>query len=387
MVRVCRGNRLQRTPEETEHRMPARPQYVFLALCLGLAAFVWFGHARVGALISGSAEDRDGANGKLERPVTVVVARVGSAANTADLEAVGSGRAKRSVLLVPEAPGEIVNLPIRAGDYVARGDIILELDRKDVELALSLAQTRLIEVQRLFDRSEKLRQSRVNSQANVDDAQSALARAQFEVDQAKEALRKRTLVAPFDGVVGIPRIEQGDRVTVATEIVSLDDRRDLYIEFEVPERYLSRISAGQTVLAFTPGFGTQPFDGRIDQIDSRVDLQTRSVAVRAVVPNADDMLRPGMSFAVHLALPGETYPVVPELALVWVDGRSIVWAVRNEAVEQVPVDIVRRLNSRILVEGPLATGELVVVEGVQRLRPGKPVKFAMPGATSGPLTN
>jgi len=99
------------------------------------------------------------------------------------------------------------------------------------------------------------------------------------------------------------------------------------------------------------------------------------------------MLRPGMSFAVHLALQGETYPVVPELALVWVDGRSIVWAVRNEAVEQVPVDIVRRLNSRILVEGPLATGELVVVEGVQRLRPGKPVKFAMPGANSGPLTN
>lgn len=120
----------------------------------------------------------------------------------------------------------------------------------------------------------------------------------------------------------------------------------------------------------TPSFGQRTFVGKIDQIDSRVDRTSRSVMARAVLPNPDDRLRPGMSFAVEIILPGKTFPVVPELALLWGKGESYVWRINNGRAEKIGVRIVKRLNSAILVDGKISNGDLVVVEGVQRLRPG-----------------
>ena len=367
-------------------QVPVKTQYALLAVLTVLAVIVWLGFGRVMTLMSSSGETAGGGGGR-DRALSVVVAVTGQAANEASIEAVGTGRARRSVTLVPEASGEIVSLPITSGDAVERGDVILELDRKDQELAFSLADSRMTEAQRLYDRSEKLRQNRVNSQANVDDAKSVLDRAVFERDQAREELRKRTVVAPFDGVVGIPKIEEGDRVTVDTEIVTLDDRSELYIEFDIPELYLSRIKTGETIRARTLSFEDTVFIGRVDQIDSRIDPVSRTVMVRAVLPNEDDELRPGMAFSVNVALPGDTYPVVPELALLWSKGESFVWRVKGDVVEQVPVQIVKRLNSRILVDGALSRGDYVVVEGVQRLKPGANVSYAEPVDASAPHTN
>lgn len=368
-------------------QVPVKTQYALMAVLTVLAVVVWLGFGRVASLISSSSGDSEGRNGGRDRALSVVVAITRQAANEASIEAVGTGRARRSVTLVPEAAGEIVALSVTSGDAVARGDIILELDRKDQELAFNLADSRVIEAQRLYDRSESLRQNRVNSQANVDDAKSVLDRAVFERDQAREELRKRTLVAPFGGVVGIPKVEEGDRVTIDSEIVTLDDRSELYIEFDIPELYLSRVKNGETIRARTLSFEDTVFIGRIDQIDSRIDPLSRTVMVRAVLPNEDDELRPGMAFSVDVVLPGDTYPVVPELALLWSQGTSFVWRVNDDAVEQVPVQIVKRLNSRILVDGALARGDYVVVEGVQRLKPGSKVSFAEPVDGSAPLTN
>ena len=365
-------------------QVSVKTQYALMAVLTVLAVVVWLGFGRVASLISSSPSEN---GGDKDRALSVVVAVTSQAANDASVEAVGTGRARRSVTLVPEAAGEIVALSVTSGDVVKRGDVILELDRKDQELAFNLADSRMTEAQRLYDRSESLRQNRVNSQANVDDAKSVLDRAIFERDQAQEELRKRTLVAPFDGVVGIPKVEEGDRVTINTEIVTLDDRSELYIEFDIPELYLSRVKVDEKIRARTLSFEDTAFIGRIDQIDSRINPVSRTVMVRAVLPNEDDELRPGMAFSVDVALPGDPYPVVPELALLWAKGASFVWRVNGEAVEQVPVQIVKRLNSRILVDGALSRGDYVVVEGVQRLKPGAKVSFVEPIDASAPLTN
>ncbi|MGI9385843.1 MAG: efflux RND transporter periplasmic adaptor subunit, partial [Methyloligellaceae bacterium] len=142
-----------------------------------------------------------------------------------------------------------------------------------------------------------------------------------------------------------------------------------------PELYLSRISRGHKILARTATFGEKQFTGEIDQIDTRVEPTSRSVKVRAVLPNDDDLLRPGMSFAVEVKLSGRTYPAIPELALLWGKGASYVWRIQNGTAEKVPVRIVKRLNSTILIDGAISEGDMVVIEGIQRLRPGRAVRI------------
>ena len=238
-----------------------------------------------------------------------------------------------------------------------------------------MATSKLLEAKRLLGRSEMLRRSRVKSTANVQDAQTFHERAQLELRQAEEALADRTLRAPFAGVVGIPKVENGDRVTDTTHIINIDNRETLLVEFDVAERYLARLKVGQKVTANIPSYPDRIFTGAIRRLDSRVEPLSRTIRVRATFPNKDDLLRPGMSFFVELVLAGAEYTVVPQLALQWDSGTSYVWKVKKRKAKKVAVRSVKRLDNRILVDGKLEVGDLVVVEGVQRLREGRKVSF------------
>ncbi|MFP3921850.1 MAG: efflux RND transporter periplasmic adaptor subunit, partial [Dichotomicrobium sp.] len=179
-----------------------------------------------------------------------------------------------------------------------------------------------------------------------------------------------------------PQVEQGDRVSDTTPIVSFDDRSVIQVEFEVPEIYLDRIRVDHPITATTAGFRGQEFQGRITQINSRVDSQTRGVRLRAALANPGDVLRGGMSFTVELVLEGEEFPTIAELALLWERNGSYVWTVKDGKAEKTAVSVVKRSQGRVLVDGDLEPGQLIVVEGTQRLRPGREVRFERPEATA-----
>jgi RND family efflux transporter MFP subunit len=356
-------------------------QLVLLLMLLGGAVALWAGREQVSIVFAGFSGTEPNAKtgkGKKQRTVPVVVARVSELANDAIVSAIGTGRARRSVMLFPEASGEIRHVFVRAGTRLSKGQPILRLDSRDAELAVKVAKTRLVETDRLMKRSEQLLKKKINSQANLDDASNLVDRAELELQQAEEALADREVKAPFDGVVGISKVELGDRISPSTPIVTIDDRSELIVEFEVPEQFLTLLAIGQKVAAQTPSFQGREFEGVIEDIDSRIDPTSRTVIVRAKIPNKQDLLRPGLSFVVDLIIPGKIYPSVHELALQWRKGISYVWRVRNQKAEKVPVRSVKRLNSTILIEGDVSKDDLVVVEGVQRLRPGRPVQFSMP---------
>ncbi|MEQ8667236.1 MAG: efflux RND transporter periplasmic adaptor subunit [Rhodospirillales bacterium] len=306
----------------------------------------------------------------------VIVAAVGERADTVVVQAIGTARAINSVILYPEANGEIIELAVAAGDAVAKDDVILRLDNRNAVLAVELARTHLSDAESALERTRALRRSNVKSDANVRDDETALERARLELRQAQVALADRTLRAPFAGVVGIPKVEAGDRVTTDTAIATLDDRSALLVEFEVAERYFSRLSLGMPIRARTPSFPDRLIEGQIAHIDSRIDPVARTALVRASFPNPDDTLRPGMSLGVTLDLIGPVLATVPELAIQWRDGRSYVWRITDGVAERVDVQSRRRLNQTVLVEGDIHPGDVVVVEGVQRLRPGAEVLIA-----------
>jgi RND family efflux transporter MFP subunit len=365
-------------------------QIVIMIVALGISAGLWLARDHLGEVFAkiAPAERSGGKNGKnKEEAVPVIVKYVETAANNQLVEAVGTGRAKRFITLQSETAGEIISFENRAGDRVNQGDVILELESKDQALAVEVARNKVLEAKRLSDRADVLLGKKINSKANVDDAKNLYNRAKLELAQAEEALRKRKVIAPFDGIVGIPKVELGDRITASTEIITLDDRSKILIEFEVPEIYMTQIALGQEISAFTPSMEERKFTGVIDQIDARINPANRSVTARAVLPNDEDLLRPGMSFAVEISLKGKTYPLIPELALHWAKGKSHVWRIENNIAKKIPVEIVRRLNSEIIVEGEIAKGDYVVVEGVQRLRPDIAVTFEPPEPATVSLKN
>ncbi len=359
-------------------------QLLLFAILAAIAGGMWIAREQVSDAVARLADSS-------ERPMTaavdqpdknrgvpVIVAKVDQAINNEMIAAVGTARARRSVMLHAETDGIIIELAPRAGDHVKKGDTIVQLDATKAQLAVQIATRRLEEARRQFGRSEFLQNRSVNSKAKVEDAKTAEERAELEHLQAEEAMHDLSIRAPFDGIVGIPNVEVGERVTTATPLISLDQRDDVQVEFEVAEKYLSRLSVGDAVTGRTPSYEGRSFAGRIEFIDSRIDPTSRTVKVRAVIPNKDDVLRPGMSFVVEVELPGEQYAVVPELSLQWRKGESYVWTVDDAKARKVLVTVVSRLNSTILVEGNLQPRQLVVVEGVQRLRPGRPVQYSAP---------
>jgi RND family efflux transporter MFP subunit len=319
-----------------------------------------------------------GRSGAAERPVPVVVAPAVAATDALTVEAVGSGEALRSATLQPAVAGEVASLHFKPGDRVRAGQVLLRLVDRRQRLDAELAAARVAQARSLLARYDATAGTGAVPASVIDEARSALRTAEVEQALAEEAIAERVVRAPFDGVVGLPQVDPGDRVTPDSVLTVLDDRRRLWIAFDLPEPYLARLQPGHAVTARSVALGETVVEGRVRELDNRIDASTRRLRVRAEVPNTGDRLRPGMSFAVRLDLPGDRHLQVPDLALQWAREGGHVWVVREARAVQVPVQLVRRREGTVLVDGALRAGEPVVVEGVQRLRPGRAVQVVEP---------
>lgn len=289
------------------------------------------------------------------------------------VEAVGTGRSTLGVSIYPAVSGEVDDVLFHAGEKVSRGQVLVILDSDRERLARDLASVQVKDARQLLDRYEQARPLGAVSASEVDAARTALAEARIRLDQAEVDLADRTILAPFDGVVGIPQVEPGDRVDSSTLIATLDNIDSVLVDFEVPETRFDNVKIGQSLRVETWSLPGEWFEGTVDSIASRIDPESRTFKVRARIPNPTGRLLSGMSFAVYIDIDGQTYPSVPEISVLWGDGGTYVWRIREEKVERVPVRVVKRTQGRILLDGPIAKGDLVVVEGVLRLRPGRAV--------------
>ena len=290
------------------------------------------------------------------------------------LEAVGTSRAIRSVTLFPEAAGEVVSVGFEAGQRVAAGDLLLELDSRDEKLALELAEVRVADAERLWRRYQRARDTDAVPINDREAAETALAAARIELQRAQVALDDRYVRAPFDGVVGLTDVEPGDRIDPSVPITTLDDRSALLVDFEVPEAMLGALRTGEAIEVATWDRREATASGELTELGSRIDPVTRTVSARARVTNDEDLLRPGMSFRVTLRTEGAPYPVVPEVSLQWgVDG-AYVWTVADGRAHRVSADIVQRREGVVLIDADLEAGDPVVVEGVQSMREGREVE-------------
>jgi membrane fusion protein (multidrug efflux system) len=293
-------------------------------------------------------------------------------------EAVGTSRALLSAELYPASSGEVTAVNFEPGQFVRRGDVLVELDRRKETLAVEQAALQLEDAERLYDRYRRSAGSGAVLPTALDAARTAAELARVELGRARVALDDRTIKAPFDGHVDSTDIDPGDRVTPSTLITTLDDRSQLLVRFEVPELFINELVPGKDVVLETWGVPGPRVAGEIVDVGSRIDPQSRTFGVRASVENKDDLLRPGMSFRVETDIQGEMYAVIAEAAVQWGTEGAYIWSVNDGTAVRKPVHIIERREGRVLVDGDLVSGDIIVVEGVQRMREGIEVSYDMP---------
>ena len=334
---------------------------------------------RVGLPLAREAE-REGEGG---RPggfggggaVTVIAAEAEEAHLRDRVSAIGTGAARRSVMLMPEVSGRVVEIGIEPGAYVEAGTVIVRLDDQAEGIARDRAQLMLDEAQDTAERLERLRASGTATAVQIREAELAVRNAELSLREAEFNLERRTIRAPIDGWVGLIDAEVGDQVNTGTQIARIDDRSVLLVDFRVPERLVGRIAPGDTLSVAPLARRDAPLEGQVRAIDSRVDEGGRNLRIRAEVANTDDALRAGMAFAIEMEFTGALHPAVDPLAIQWSNEGAYVWAVRDGRAARVDVRIVQRANGKVLLTGDIEAGDAVVLEGVQSLREGSEVEL------------
>lgn len=288
------------------------------------------------------------------------------------LNAIGNGEAIQTVTVTPQASGLISEILVSSGQKVRKGDVLARLDDDEQLIERDKAQ---VSLKSAIEKSTSYKNLQSVARLDVLDAQIAEEAAKLAVSTAELNLKRRNIVAPIEGIAGIVAINVGDNATTQTSIVSLDDRSKILVNFWAPERFTTAIKVGMPVEATSISRPGETFKGEVEAVDNRVDEASRTVRVRAVFDNAKDELRAGMSFGVTMRFQGETFPSVDPLAVQWDAEGSYVWRVTDNKSGKVRVQVVQRNPDSVLVKAELAQGDLLVTEGLQRVREGGVVRI------------
>ena len=207
------------------------------------------------------------------------------------------------------------------------------------------------------------------------EAETALKVADAALRRAREELDRMTVRAPFDGIMGLTNLQIGDYIAVGTSIASLDDRSALLVEFTVPESIAPQIKKGLPLRASLITRTGEVYQGTIDAVGTRIDPETRTLAVRGEIPNPTLALIPGSTFSISVRLTGQETPQVPGLAVQWDRKGAFVWRLADKnVVERVDIAIVSRNGDRVMVDAALKAGDKIIHEGGDQLRAGQTVQ-------------
>ena len=354
-----------------------------------LGGGAWWAYENRESLPFIGAGDGEGAAAAPQRPATAVdvaVARTGSVLVT--LEAIGTARANEAVTVMSDVMGLVSEIHFAEGAQVAAGDVLVSFDRSilTAELAVRRAEVevRKAEVEnarQAFARAQRLMQTQNVSAARYDELAAALKAVEAEVKSAQATvaaararLAKRQVTAPFSGRLGIRNVSVGALIEPGDPIVTLDDISVIKLDFQVPERNLAFLQPGQEITAASEAYPDRVFFGTVTSLDSRVDPVTRAVTVRAVIDNAERVLKPGMFLLVELGVATRHDAVIiPEEAVVANGTERYVFVVDSGTVRQSPVELGQRMRGEVEVVSGVAAGQMVVVGGVQKVRDGTQV--------------
>src|SRR5262245_8839081 len=303
----------------------------------------------------------------------------------ATISSIGTVAAVQGVTVSADLPGIVDRIAFDSGKPVKAGDVLVQLDTRQEQAQLAAAEAQL-ELSRLtFQRMQGLVEQDAVSRAEYDTAAAAFKQAEARIREIHATIERKTIRAPFGGVLGIRAVNLGQYLTGGDAVVPLQSLDPIYVNFGVPQQDASRMRLGRAVRITASDLGNVEFGGRISALDSVVDEATRNVRVQATLANPGGRLRPGM-FAQSQVVLGATQPVIalPGSAISYAPYGDSVFVVTDlkdeggksyQGVRQQVVKLGGARGDQIAVVSGVQPGEVVVTSGVFKLRNGAAVQI------------
>ncbi|WP_427452262.1 efflux RND transporter periplasmic adaptor subunit [Litorimonas sp. WD9-15] len=286
-------------------------------------------------------------------------------------------------------PNEVVNLTLNTADRVQslyfddgqrvrKGKTLLSLAQREQIALTEQAEANSEEAIKQLERVERLANRNAVSKAELDEARRAVESASAQLRAVQSRQKDRVLVAPFDGVLGFRQVSVGSFVRPGDTVARLIDDSEMNLEFSVPSTFLRSLKPGTKVSARTDDLPDMAFDGEIATLDNVIDPITRSVTVRATLPNPDRVLMSGMFMEVILIANPRKSLSIPEEAVQPIGPKTYVYRLNDAdgtlTAQRLDVELGAAENGYIEVKSGLNPGDRIITEGVIRIRDGAEVK-------------
>lgn len=347
---------------------------------IGLAAFV-----SLLALVKYNQIQAGIAQGASYQPPPEAVTTVVAEADrwNDNLTAVGTVTAVQGVTVSADLPGVVRSLHFESGSTVDAGDVLVRLDTRQEQAQRQAAQAQLDLAKIQRDRLTGLREKGVTSQAEVDQVLAEYAQAEGRVGEIRATIERKTIRAPFAGVLGIRQVNLGQYLTGGAPVVPLQALDPVYVDFSVPQQQVRRLSVGSEVEIEVEEADASGVTGQVTAIDSVVDSATRNVMVQASFNNPEAVLKPGMFVDIQIAgANGGEYVTLPASSISYATFGNSVFIVEEmegpdggsyKGVRQQFVELGASRGDQVAVLSGVEAGEEVVTSGVFKLRSGAAV--------------
>ena len=300
------------------------------------------------------------------------------------LAAIGTVEAVNGVVLTADLPGIVGRIDFESGRAVRAGEVLLSLDSRQERAQLVAAEAQRDLDRMNLDRASGLLADKVLSQADYDAASAALKRSEAMVGELRATIERKSVHAPFSGILGIRRVNLGQYLNSGDPVVPLQSIDPIYVNFTLPQQELSRVKTGGGIRVATEDGKGPERSGKITAINSIVDESTRNVEVQATLANPDGALRPGMYVKVQVDLDTKQSIVpLPASAISYAPYGDSVYIVEDvkgpdgkayRGVRQQFVKLGASRGDQVAVLSGIKPGEEVVSAGAFKLRNGAAVQ-------------
>jgi membrane fusion protein (multidrug efflux system) len=300
------------------------------------------------------------------------------------LPSVGTISAVQGATVSAELAGTVAEIKFQNGALAKQGDVLVRLDASSEESQLHTAEADLELARADLERARDLAARKVVSKAELDSAESKFKQKEGTVGNMRAMIVKKEVRAPFDGLLGIRLVNVGQMVTAGQQVVSLQALEPLYVDFALPQQYLSKLSEGLDVHVQTDVMPGHDFVGKLTALNSSVDPVTRNVALQGTLENRDHALRPGMFAKVEVMLPEKHKTlVVPGTAISYAPYGDSVFVIEtkkddktgkeSQMLRQAFVRVGEARGDFVSINEGLEPGQTIVSAGVFKLRNGMPI--------------
>ncbi|MFA5056831.1 MAG: efflux RND transporter periplasmic adaptor subunit [Opitutaceae bacterium] len=327
-------------------------------------------------------------------PVTVSAVQAAESPWQRRYHAVGNLAAAQGVTMSNELAGTVANIVFESGQHVKEGDLLVQLDISTDEAQLRGLEAQAALAKITLQRARELRAANSNAQADLDGAAAQYQEALASVDNQQAIIAKKTLRAPFSGLLGIRQVNRGQYLAAGTAIVALQALDPIYVNFSLPEQDFTHLKVGQTVHVTVEAYPGETFAGAINALDSKVDDATHNLEVQATVRNLEERLVPGMFASIDVVLPQQDqFITLPGTAIVYNPYGNAVYVIekgRDAAggetliARQRFVQLGETRGDQVAIVKGVQAGEQVVTAGQLKLRNGAAVQI---NNTVAPATN